>query len=82
MKMNKFMLAAAMTFATVSLAHAEDATPGAAAGSQGSGQLSFSGSIVDAPCSIKSESTRQESTWVLSLKLCWLRQTGTQRLRR
>ncbi|MCP2231222.1 MULTISPECIES: fimbrial protein [Erwinia] len=60
MKMNKIMLAAAMTFAAVSLAHAADATPGAAAGSQGSGQLSFSGSIVDAPCSIKSESTKQD----------------------
>lgn len=60
MKMNKFMLAAAMTFAAVSWAHAEDLTPPSTKGFQGSGQLSFSGSIVDAPCSIKGESLKQD----------------------
>ncbi|MBD8109066.1 fimbrial protein [Erwinia persicina] len=43
MKMNKIMLAAAMTLATVSMAHAAN---------QGSGTVNFKGSIVDAPCSI------------------------------
>lgn len=60
MKMNKVMLAAAITFGAVSLAQAEDVTPPSVKGSQGSGQLSFSGSIVDAPCSIKGESTKQD----------------------
>lgn len=52
MKLNKIMLAAAMTFGAVSLAHA--------AVDQGGGQLSFSGSIIDAPCSISSESVKQD----------------------
>ncbi|MDI3440675.1 fimbrial protein [Erwinia sp. V90_4] len=51
MKLNKIMLAAAMTFGAVSLAQAA---------SQGSGQINFTGSIVDAPCSIKGESIRQD----------------------
>lgn len=61
MKLNKIMLAAAMTFGAVSLAQAEEppVTP-PVTGPQGSGQLSFSGSIVDAPCSIKAESTKQD----------------------
>lgn len=52
MKLNKIMLAAAMTFGAVSLAQA--------AVDQGGGQLSFSGSIIDAPCSISSESVKQD----------------------
>ncbi|WP_187497177.1 fimbrial protein [Erwinia aphidicola] len=60
MKMNKFMLAAAITFSAVSLAHAANPTPPSSKGSQGGGQISFSGSIVDAPCSIKGESLKQD----------------------
>ncbi|MBN1084031.1 type 1 fimbrial protein [Erwinia aphidicola] len=60
MKLNKIMLAAAMTFGAVSLAHAADPTPPSSNTSNGGGQLSFSGSIVDAPCSIKGESLKQD----------------------
>lgn len=51
MKLNKIMLAAAMTFGIASLAQAAD---------QGTGQLSFSGSIIDAPCSISSSTSKQD----------------------
>lgn len=54
MKLNKIMLAAAMTLGTLSVAHAADAV------NQGGGQLSFSGSIIDSPCSISSDSVNQD----------------------
>ncbi|WP_454889850.1 fimbrial protein [Serratia quinivorans] len=50
MKLNKIMLAAAMTLGTVSMAHAAD---------QGHGKVTFTGSIIDAPCSIAPESIDQ-----------------------
>jgi len=50
MKMNKIMLAAAMVFGVASLANAAD---------QGHGKVTFSGSIIDAPCSITPESMDQ-----------------------
>jgi len=43
MKLNKMMLAAAMTLSTISMAHAAN---------QGAGTVTFKGSIIDAPCSI------------------------------
>lgn len=52
MKLNKIMLAAAMTLGTISMAHA--------AADAGSGQINFSGSIIDAPCSIAGESLNQD----------------------
>lgn len=51
MKMNKLFLAGAMTLGLASFAHAAD--------DQGSGEVNFMGSIVDAPCSISSESDGQ-----------------------
>ncbi|WP_273855347.1 fimbrial protein [Serratia liquefaciens] len=51
MKLNKIMLAAVVAFGTISVAHA--------ASNQGSGKVSFEGSIIDAPCSISPESTDQ-----------------------
>ncbi|KQN53877.1 MULTISPECIES: fimbrial protein [unclassified Erwinia] len=51
MKLNKIMLAAAMTFGSLSMAQAAN---------QGGGQISFSGSIIDAPCSIANESLKQD----------------------
>ncbi|MGP3120458.1 fimbrial protein [Serratia nevei] len=50
MKLNKIMLAAAMVFGVSSLANASD---------QGHGKVTFSGSIIDAPCSIAPESEDQ-----------------------
>lgn len=50
MKLNKIMLAAVMAFGVSSLAHAAD---------QGHGKVTFSGSIIDAPCSIAPESIDQ-----------------------
>lgn len=50
MKLNKIMLAAVMAFGVSSLAHAAD---------QGHGKVTFSGSIIDAPCSIAPESLDQ-----------------------
>lgn len=58
MKLNKIMLAAAMTLGAFGVAHAADAVTTPA--SQGGGQLSFSGSIIDSPCSISSESINQD----------------------
>jgi type 1 fimbria pilin len=50
MKLNKIMLAVAMTLGTISMAHAAD---------QGHGKVTFTGSIIDAPCSIAPESIDQ-----------------------
>ncbi|AWO77376.1 MULTISPECIES: fimbrial protein [Serratia] len=50
MKLNKIMLAAVMALGVSSLAHAAD---------QGHGKVTFSGSIIDAPCSIAPESLDQ-----------------------
>ncbi len=50
MKLNKIMLAAVMALGVSSLAHAAD---------QGHGKVTFSGSIIDAPCSIAPESLVQ-----------------------
>ncbi|RTF43125.1 fimbrial protein [Serratia marcescens] len=49
-KMNKALLAAAVVFGMSSLAHAAD---------QGRGKVTFTGSIIDAPCSIAPESVDQ-----------------------
>lgn len=49
--MNKLFLATAMTVSLVNFAHAAD--------DQGSGKVNFTGSIVDAPCSISSDSDGQ-----------------------
>ncbi|BEM02416.1 fimbrial A protein (plasmid) [Serratia marcescens] len=50
MKLNKIMLAAAMTLGTISVANAAN---------QGGGSVTFKGSIIDAPCSIEPESLDQ-----------------------
>ncbi|HAT3683685.1 TPA: type 1 fimbrial protein [Serratia marcescens] len=50
MKLNKIMLAAVMAFGVSSLAHAAD---------QGHGKVTFSGSIIEAPCSIAPDSLDQ-----------------------
>ena len=50
MKLNKIMLAAVMALGVSSLAHAAD---------QGHGKVTFSGSIIDAPCSIAPDSLDQ-----------------------
>lgn len=50
MKLNKIMLAAVMALGVSSLAHAAD---------QGHGKVTFSGTIIDAPCSIAPESEDQ-----------------------
>ncbi|MEX3099202.1 fimbrial protein, partial [Serratia ureilytica] len=50
MKLNKVLLAAVMAFGVSSLAHAAD---------QGHGTVTFSGSIIAAPCSIAPESLDQ-----------------------
>lgn len=50
MKLNKIMLAAVMALGVSSLAHAAD---------QGHGKVTFSGSIIDAPCSIAPEALDQ-----------------------
>lgn len=52
MKLNKIMLAAVMAFGVSSLAHA-------AVKDRGHGKVTFSGSIIDAPCSIAPESIDQ-----------------------
>ena len=53
MKLNKLMLATAIAFSTASVAHAAP-TP-----NQGSGTVTFSGEIIDAPCSITPDSVDQ-----------------------
>ncbi|HIE1061110.1 TPA: fimbrial protein [Serratia marcescens] len=50
MKLNKTLLAVAMSFGIVSMAQAAD---------QGHGKVTFTGSIIDAPCSISPESIDQ-----------------------
>ncbi len=50
MKLNKIMMAAVLTFGTISGAQAAD---------QGHGKVTFTGSIIDAPCSIAPESVDQ-----------------------
>ncbi|WP_273974758.1 MULTISPECIES: fimbrial protein [Serratia] len=50
MKMNKTLLAVAMVMGLSSLAHAAD---------QGHGKVTFTGSIIDAPCSINPDSIDQ-----------------------
>ncbi|MEL5629033.1 fimbrial protein [Serratia nevei] len=50
MKLNKIMVAAVLAFGTVSGAQAAD---------QGHGKVTFTGSIIDAPCSIAPESIDQ-----------------------
>ncbi|HIE3988130.1 fimbrial protein [Serratia nevei] len=50
MKLNKIMLAAVMALGVSSVAHAAD---------QGHGKVTFSGSIIDAPCSIAPDSLDQ-----------------------
>ncbi|HIE4798803.1 TPA: fimbrial protein [Serratia marcescens] len=50
MKLNKIMLAAAIAFGATSMAHAAD---------QGHGKVTFTGAIIDAPCSITPESIDQ-----------------------
>lgn len=50
MKLNKVMMAAVIAFGSTSMAHAAD---------QGHGKVTFSGSIIDAPCSIAPESIDQ-----------------------
>ncbi|MGO2439353.1 MAG: fimbrial protein [Serratia proteamaculans] len=50
MKLNKIMLAAAMTLGTISMANAAN---------QGSGTVTFKGTIIDAPCSIEPGSLDQ-----------------------
>lgn len=52
MYMKKTLLAAVIVFGSVSLAQA-------AAPDQGSGRITFQGSIIDAPCSIKPDSATQ-----------------------
>ncbi|BEN37897.1 type 1 fimbrial protein [Serratia nevei] len=52
MKLNKIMLAAVMAFGVSAVAHA-------AVKDQGHGKVTFSGSIIDAPCSIAPESLDQ-----------------------
>ncbi|MGB8663989.1 MAG: fimbrial protein [Serratia inhibens] len=51
MKLNKLMLATMIAFASASVAHA--------ASNQGSGKVTFTGEIIDAPCSVAPESTDQ-----------------------
>jgi len=50
MKLNKIMMAAVIAFGASSLAHAAD---------QGHGTVTFTGAIIDAPCSIAPESVDQ-----------------------
>lgn len=50
MSMNKALLAAVIVLGSTSMAHAAD---------QGSGHVKFSGTIIDAPCSIKPEAVNQ-----------------------
>ncbi|MFI8416095.1 fimbrial protein [Serratia sp. NPDC078593] len=50
MKLNKIMMAAVIAFGATSFAHAAD---------QGHGKVTFTGSIIDAPCSIAPESIDQ-----------------------
>lgn len=67
MQLNKIMLAAVMTLSTVSMAMAEEtdwtdlnpSTPIISGGNQGSGTVTFKGSIIDAPCSIEPGSVDQ-----------------------
>ena len=51
MKLNKLMLATVIAFASASVAHA--------ASNQGSGKVTFTGEIIDAPCSVAPESVDQ-----------------------
>lgn len=55
MKLNKLIVAVAIAMSSVAFAHAADdavPAPGKAKGDQGHGTVSFTGAIVDAPCSI------------------------------
>jgi len=52
MKLNKIMMAAVIAFGTSSIAHA-------AVKDQGHGTVTFTGSIIDAPCSITPETSDQ-----------------------
>lgn len=51
MKLNKLMLATVIAFASASVAHA--------ASNQGSGKVTFTGEIIDAPCSVAPGSVEQ-----------------------
>lgn len=51
MKLNKIMVAAVMAMGMSSFAHAAD---------QGSGRVTFTGSIIDAPCSVSPDAEDQE----------------------
>lgn len=51
MKLNKIMLASVMAMGLSSFAHAAD---------QGQGRVTFTGSIIDAPCSVSPDSENQE----------------------
>lgn len=57
MKLNKFMMAAVLAFGTVTGAQAAD--PAVTKGDQGHGKVTFTGSIIDAPCSIDPNSIDQ-----------------------
>ncbi|WP_258090196.1 fimbrial protein [Serratia liquefaciens] len=59
MKLNKTMLAAVLAFGTIAGAQAADEVVGAKAGDQGHGTVTFTGSIIDAPCSIDPKSIDQ-----------------------
>ncbi|WPN65640.1 fimbrial protein [Pseudomonas sp. P9_35] len=65
MKLNKLMMAVALTLGSVSFAHAADEVPpvkppaGIVTADQGHGSVTFAGSIIDAPCSIAPESIDQ-----------------------
>jgi len=53
MKLNKIMLVTVMALGSISMANAANAA------NQGSGSVTFKGSIIDAPCSIEPESLDQ-----------------------
>lgn len=63
MKMNNIMVALALVFGAVSFAHADEGdaptTPAAVTGDQGHGKITFTGSIIDAPCSISPDAVDQ-----------------------
>ncbi|QXN62770.1 fimbrial protein [Serratia fonticola] len=61
MKLNKIMLAAVLAFGTVSAVQAADPVVPVVpvAGDQGHGKVTFTGSIIDAPCSIDPNSVDQ-----------------------
>ncbi|CAI0696652.1 fimbrial protein [Serratia quinivorans] len=60
MKLNKIMMATVLAFGSISMAQAEDPTnPVVRAADQGHGKVTFTGSIIDAPCSIDPASIDQ-----------------------